>query len=103
MGYCVHALNAVYVEGRWIKLDARGNRLGMDAQFSFNKPILVFHPRLIYNESFWPGIYATPLGSCMKLLDEANCIQDILANIPDSLQEQPDLPECVFDTSPNMI
>jgi transglutaminase-like putative cysteine protease len=25
LGYCVHAYNAVYVDNRWIKLDARGN------------------------------------------------------------------------------
>ena len=24
MGYCVHAFNAVHIDGKWIKLDARG-------------------------------------------------------------------------------
>ncbi|MHA6765028.1 transglutaminase-like domain-containing protein [Streptacidiphilus sp. PAMC 29251] len=30
----VHGLNAVYLQGRWVRLDARGNRPGVDARFS---------------------------------------------------------------------
>ena len=34
LGYCVHAYNAVFIEEKWIKLDARGNKPGVNAQFS---------------------------------------------------------------------
>lgn len=32
-GFCIHALNAVYIKSlnRWIRLDARGNKEGIDA------------------------------------------------------------------------
>ena len=35
-GYCIHALNAVYLASinRWIRLDARGNKPGVKAEFS---------------------------------------------------------------------
>ena len=35
-GYCIHALNAVYIKTIecWIRLDARGNKQGVNAQFS---------------------------------------------------------------------
>jgi len=45
-GYCVHCFNAVRLDGRWIKIDARGNKAGVDARFSLNKPILAFPCRL---------------------------------------------------------
>ena len=34
MGYCVHAFNAVYINGKWIKLDARGNKPSIHTHFS---------------------------------------------------------------------
>jgi len=35
-GYCIHALNTVYIRefNKWIRLDARGNKEGVIAQFS---------------------------------------------------------------------
>lgn len=42
LGYCVHAFNAVYLDGHWIRLDARGNTGGIDARFSLDKPVLAF-------------------------------------------------------------
>ncbi|CAN5613315.1 hypothetical protein BH11ARM2_BH11ARM2_21730 [soil metagenome] len=37
-GYVLHALNAVYLgsHGRWVRMDARGNRPGIDARFSLD-------------------------------------------------------------------
>ncbi len=46
-GYCLHALNTVYVASRrkWIRLDARGNKPGVDAQFSLDAERLAFAVR----------------------------------------------------------
>ena len=43
-GYCIHALNAVYFTSlnKWVRLDARGNKEGIDAQFSMDKEFLSF-------------------------------------------------------------
>ena len=43
-GYCLHALNTVYLRehDRWIRLDARGNKEGINAQFSIDKERLAF-------------------------------------------------------------
>lgn len=43
-GFCIHALNAVYVKSldRWIRLDARGNKEGVDAQFDLEEEQLAF-------------------------------------------------------------
>jgi transglutaminase-like putative cysteine protease len=91
LGYCVHAYNAVYLENNWIRLDARGNKAGVEAQFSLTEPILAFANRQEYDEYDWPGIYANPHQPTMLMLEKAGCLQDILDNIPDTLDETPDL------------
>lgn len=91
LGYCVHCYNAIYVDNHWIKVDVRGNMNGKNAQFSLDTPILAFPNRPNYNEFFWPGIYAKPHLDTMKMLDKATSIQDILDNIPDYVNEKPDI------------
>ena len=61
-GYCVHALNTVYLPslGRWIRLDARGNKPGVDAQFSTDTEHLAFPVRPEMGEcDYWVN-YALP-------------------------------------------
>lgn len=91
IGYCVHAYNAVYLEGHWIKLDARGNKTGITAQFSLGEPVLAFPNRQQYDEYFWNGIYAEPQPEAMAMLENAKSLQDILENIPDDLTKEPDI------------
>lgn len=93
LGYCVHAYNAVFIENKWIKLDARGNKQGVNAQFSTNEPILAFPNRKEYDEYFWKGIYGSPHMSTMEMLGKAKCLQDIMDNIPDEVNEIPDIQE----------
>jgi len=93
LGYCVHCYNAILINGRWIKVDARGNTNGKNAQFSFDKPILAFPNRAEYDEYFWDGIYAHPHIETMKMLENANTLQDVLENIPDYVTESPDITE----------
>jgi len=92
-GYCVHCFNAVWLHGRWIKLDARGNKAGVDALFSLSEPILAYPPRPQYDEYFWTGIYANPHLDTMTMLENARSLQDIIDNIPDYVKESPDIME----------
>lgn len=61
-GYCVHALNTVYLMslGRWIRLDARGNKPGVDAQFSTDTEQLAFAVRPELGECDYGINYAVP-------------------------------------------
>lgn len=90
-GYCVHAYNAVFIQGKWIKLDARGNKDGINAEFSLGEPVLAYANRPQYDEYFWRGIYSAPHSETMKMLENAKCLQDILDNIPDMITEEPTL------------
>lgn len=91
MGYCVHAFNAVYLQNKWIELDARGNKEGVNAQFSLCKPILAFPLRKQYNEYFFDGIYAKSHIDTMRMLEKAKNIQDVFNNIPEFVYEKPDI------------
>lgn len=93
MGYCVHAYNAIFIDNKWIKLDARGNKKGVNAQFSMNEPILAFPIRADYDECFYKGIYAYSHIPSMQMLEKAKSIQDIRENIPDVVTEEPDVQE----------
>lgn len=61
-GYCIHALNTVYLPslGRWIRLDARGNKAGVDAQFSPDAEQLAFPVRPEMGEWDYQVNYAAP-------------------------------------------
>jgi len=90
-GYCVHCYNAVYLEEAWIKLDARGNKPGVNAQFSLSKPTIAFSCRSLYDEHDWPGIYAKPHAETMLMLEQADSLEYIFKNIPSKITLSPDL------------
>ena len=77
LGYCLHCYNAVYLERKWIELDARGNKPGVDAQFSLNERKLAFMPREEYDEYFLEGIFDKPDEATMERLDKAKNLQDV--------------------------
>ena len=93
LGYCVHCYNAVFINNHWIKLDARGNSNGKNAQFSITEPLLAYPNRKEYDEYYWNGIYANPHNDTMKMLYNAKSLQDIINNIPDCVLEPPDIME----------
>ncbi len=90
-GYLIHAYNAVLLDGHWVKLDARGNTNGKNAQFSLAEPQLAFPCRQQYQEYFLPGIYANPHAATMTVLERAKNLQDVLENLPDTIHEAPDI------------
>lgn len=90
-GYCIHAYNAVLLGGRWIELDARGNREGIDAQFSLDEPKLAFQARPDYEECFYEGIFSFPHSASMAMLGNAKTIAEVRSTIPDRVMEFPDI------------
>lgn len=91
MGYCVHCFNAIFINNKWIKVDARGNTNEKNAQFSLEKPLLAFQNRKQYDEYFWNGIYANPHAATMTMLEDAASVHDIIEHIPDYVIDEPDI------------
>lgn len=89
-GYCIHALNAVYIKdlNRWIRLDSRGNKEGVDAQFDLEREKLAFPVRLEIGEMDYNAVYANPSDKLMKVLEENTDALDMyLYALPDSLYD----------------
>lgn len=70
-GYCIHALNAIYLKSidKWIRIDARGNKDGIQADFSIDNECLAFPIRKEYDEIDYKIVYAEPLPKIMDILE----------------------------------
>ena len=81
--YCLHGLNAVYLqEFGWYRIDARGNKEGVDAQFTPPYEQLAF-PVTDANERDLPEIWATPLELVINSLTRSEVVEDVIENLPD--------------------
>ena len=89
-GFCIHALNAVYIKSldRWIRLDARGNKTGVDAQFNLEKERLAFLICKNLGEVDYGIVYANPSDKLMQVLEEnTDALYMYLNCLPDNIFE----------------
>lgn len=89
-GFCIHALNAVYIKelNQWIRLDARGNKEGVSAQFDLEKERLAFPVRKEMGEVDYKIVYANPANQLMEILEESeDALEMYLHALPDSIYE----------------
>lgn len=72
-GYCIHALNAVFIRSlnKWIRLDARGNKEGVNAQFSLTTEQLAFQVNQALGEIDYETIYAVPNAQTINVLKQS--------------------------------
>ncbi len=88
MGYALHGLNAVFLssEAKWIRLDARGNKPGVQAEFSTGEERLAYVVRPELGEIDYPTIYTQPHPKVVKALQEhTNCLHLCQYFLPDQL------------------
>lgn len=90
-GYCLHCFNAIMINNKWIKVDARGNTKGKNAQFSIDIPILAFKNRPKYDEYFFDGIFARPDTPTMEMLRSAKTLQDVIDGLPEKPSDRPNI------------
>lgn len=81
--YCLHGLNAVWLpEFGWYRIDARGNKPGVDAQFCPPVEQLAF-PTNDKLEADLPEIWPEPLPVVVKALTGYATVEDVFDNLPD--------------------
>jgi len=68
-GYAIHALNALYLEGAWHRVDARGNKEGVNAAFDLIEERLAFPIRTMYDELDYPQLYIEPHPAVVETLE----------------------------------
>lgn len=84
--YCLHGLNAVYFKKYgWYRVDARGNKKGIDAQFAPPFEKLAFEIQA--NEFDLPEIHEDPLEVVVQALRTFKTYDEMINNFPD-IKEQ---------------
>ncbi len=90
--HCVHALNAVYIKelNKWIRLDARGNKANVNAQFNLESEQLAFTVHPEKNEIDYRVIYNEPVPETMQVLEENDDALYMYLNcLPQEINEKP--------------
>lgn len=81
--HCLHGLNAIFLPDMgWYRVDARGNRVDVLAEFCPPLEQLAFAPHHL-GEFDLPDIYVTPLPSVVKCLNDFGSWDQVLNNLPD--------------------
>jgi transglutaminase-like putative cysteine protease len=83
----LHGLNAIYLKeiGRWIRVDARGNKEGVNAQFSLEKEILAFPVRSELGEADIRMVYAEPNANVVSALERSKTLEELEKHLPTEL------------------
>lgn len=83
----VHGLVALRLPGhdRWARVDPRGNRPGVDAQFSLGAEQLAWAVREEVGEVDYPALHATPPTKVLHALRNARDRADLWRNLPTHL------------------
>lgn len=87
-GYCIHALNAIFFKSlhKWFRVDARGNKKGIDAQFSIEEEKLAFLVNERLDEKDYPIIYTKPHFKTVAVLEKhTNALEMYKRHLPESL------------------
>lgn len=80
--YCLHGLNAIYLKKYgWYKIDVRGNKKGVNAQFT--PPIEQLAFKLEKNEFDLANIYSKPLDVVIEALKKNKTYDEMINIFPD--------------------
>ena len=83
----LHGFNALYLAplDRWIRVDARGNTNGINAQFNTKKEQLAFAMDPLADEFIYETIFAAPVSSVVDRLRMYNTRSELWLDLPQSL------------------
>ena len=81
--FCLHGLNAVYLENTgWYRIDARGNKQGVTAEFCPPIEKLAF-PITAEGEADLREVWAEPLPDVIAVLTKSGGYQEVAETLPD--------------------
>ena len=85
--FTLHGLNAVYLPelNRWVRLDARGNKPGVQAEFCWNREQLAYPIRHHCGEVDYPNLYVEPPLNIVTALQTHSTAQALIAHLPATL------------------
>lgn len=85
-GYALHGLNAVYLEDEgWFRLDPRGNKPGIDSQYSIEEEKLAYPIRKELGEIDYPNVFMEPLPSVIASMRQSANSEELFYNRPEKI------------------
>lgn len=83
----LHGFNGIYLSGpgKWIRVDARGNTGGIDAQFSLEKEQLAFAMEPSAGEFIYDAIFCSPADSVVERLKKYGSRRELWLDLPKAL------------------
>ncbi len=85
-GYALHGLNAVHLpEVGWFRLDPRGNKPGIDAQFSTTQERLAYPIREELGEVDYPNVFTKPLPAVIESMEDSKDSFELFFKRPERL------------------
>lgn len=89
--HTLHGLNAIYLANidRWIRVDARGNKTGVKAEFCLDREVLAFPVRTNLNEIDYPIVYNQPNLQVISALKNSTTVEQLIRNLPTRLENMP--------------
>jgi transglutaminase-like putative cysteine protease len=85
--FTLHGLNAIYLTSvdRWMRVDARGNKPGVQAEFDVAQERLAFPIRPELHESEYAVVYAQPNAKVIAALSNNLTLSALIQQLPDQL------------------
>jgi len=81
--FCLHGLNAVYLQDYgWYKIDARGNKPGVDAQFNPPQQQLAF-PIVLDGEKDFSELFIEPMSQVLGKMQSSKDNLTLANDLPD--------------------
>lgn len=85
-GYALHGLNALYLEETgWFRVDPRGNKPGIDAQFTWKEEKLAYPIREQLGEVDYPYVFVAPLPSVIQAMQSAADCSELFYIRPEAI------------------
>jgi transglutaminase-like putative cysteine protease len=86
-GYALHGLNAIYFEeiDTWFRVDPRGNKLGVNSEFSITLEKLAYPIRTELDESDYPYVYSKPLEEVISSMKESADCKELFFKRPETV------------------
>ncbi len=84
-GMICHGLNGVFIDEKWIRLDARGNTGEINAQFSLNEEKLAYPITNSHGNVDYPYIHSKPRLEIIKILQSHKRLDEAIKEILEPL------------------
>lgn len=83
----LHGLNGIYLESmdQWIRVDARGNKEGVNAEFCLEAEVLAYPIQLNLGEVDYPIVYSQPNHKVVSALRNSNTVEELKHHLPTEL------------------